>query len=407
MILAAAGAHAAETSPGTAFRGALGSAVYDVPGLPTSWSEADHENIRWKADLAVPGWASPVTWKDKVIATGADSEHRYAWCFAEADGKRVWATEVPAVEGATEGYATDTMDPEWDARMYAASTPVTDGRRVYVLFSNGQLAALELADGKIAWNIPLGDTSPNTYGLSGSLRLHDGKLIVVFQGDKKSIAGYDAESGKPLWTAQRPSSTWASAALVKTSKGRDRLVLLGDPDLTAWDPATGKQAWSIDILSGKPDYNVGPSPVFDGKSIYVNCQGSGIYAVDPDTGAKRWGVEELPVGYGFADGVSMVAGGGRVYQYYGYVLSCLDAVTGKVLREREMDDAASYASPFLNGRHLYLVSVNGVRVVDADPGKGLSAIGTGSLDGRIEASPTVAGDAIFIRTDKALYCIGK
>ena len=89
MILSAAGAHAAERSPGTAFRGARGSAVYDVPGLPTSWSEAHHQNIRWKADLAVPGWASPVIWKDKVIVTGADSEHRYAWCFSEADGKRV------------------------------------------------------------------------------------------------------------------------------------------------------------------------------------------------------------------------------------------------------------------------------------------------------------------------------
>lgn len=407
MTAAAIASPAAEKSPGTAFRGARGSAVYDVPGLPTSWNEADNRNIRWKVDLAMPGWASPVVWNDKVIVTGADTEDRHVWCFSVADGKSVWATEVPVIGGATEKYTTDTEDPEWDARMYAAGTPVTDGRRVFVVFSNGQLAALDVTGGKIVWNIALGDTSTNTYGLSSALRLHDGKLIVVFQGENKFIAGYDVETGQSLWQAERPSSTWASPTLVRTSKGKDLLVLLGDPDVTAWDPSTGKREWSVKILSGKPDYNVGPSPVFDGKHVYVNCQGSGIYAVDPDTGAMRWGVEELPQGFGFADGVSMVAGGGRVFQYYSYFLSCLDAATGKVIEEQETDHEASYASPFLNGRHLYLVSVNGVRIVEADPEKDFPLIGKGMLNGRIEANPTVAGNAIFIRTDDALYCIGE
>ncbi len=406
-VLIAAPLGAAEKVPGRAFRGSGGTAVYHQKGLPTSWSEADKKNIRWKTALTLPGWASAVVARGRVIVTGANAEKRMAWCMAVADGKQQWVTELPVVAGATEGYQTDTMDPEWDARMYAAGSPVTDGRHVYVIFSNGQLAALRVADGTVAWNLALGDSSLNQYGLTGSLRLYGDKLIVVFQGEKRFVAAHDVVSGKQVWKTERGSSSWATPSLITTAGGKDLLVLLGDPDLTAWNPSSGKKVWTIDILSGKPDACVGPSPIFDGTYVYVNCQGSGIYAVDPDAGKKVWGLEELPEGFGFSDGASMVANDGCVYQFYDTVLSCIDASNGNVIKELEVDARSSYASPFLNGKHLYLVTAEDVRVLKADPDTGFAVVGKGTLSGRIEGSPTVAGDAIFIRTDDAIYCIGK
>lgn len=406
VLLLATTLAAAERHPGRAFRGLGGTAVYDAD-LPTSWSEIDKKNVRWKAELALPGWASPVVTRDRVIVTGADTRNRMVWCLSVADGKTQWATELPTLEAATANYMTDTMDPQWDARMYAAGTSATDGKRVYVIFSNGQLAALNVADGMVVWNRPLGDTTDNLFGLSSSLRIYEDKLIVVFQGAKRYIAAHNLATGKQLWRADRTSSTWASPLLIRTAAGKDLVVLLGYPDLTAWAPSSGKKAWSIEILSGKPDFCVGPSPVFDGRYVYVNCQGSGIYAVDPDKGRKIWGIDELPKGVGFADGVSMLAHEGRLYQFYDTVLSCIDASNGKVIKEREIDEVSSYASPFLNKKHLYLITVGDVLVLKADPDTGFAVVGKGTLSGRIEVSPTVAGGAIFIRTDDALYCIGK
>lgn len=389
-----------------ASRGATGSAVYKVAGLPTSWDESEKRGVRWKADIALPGWSSPVVLGNRVIVTGADEDERRVWCVDARDGRALWTLDVPLVKGAADDYMTDTEDPEWDARMYAASTPVVAGGRVYVMFSNGQLLALNLEDGAVVWNISLGDLGDNTYGLSGALRLWKTTVIIVFEGAERSIAAYDSNTGESVWSAERDSSTWASPCFAKTSEGKDLLVLLGDPDLTAWDPSTGKQVWTTDILPASPDFSVGPSPVFDGKAIYVNCQNSGIFSVDPDTGKRRWAVEELPDGFGFADGVSMVAAGGHVYQYYSYYLSCVDAETGKVIKEHETDDEASYASPFINGEHLYLFSTAGAQVLNANPAAGFAVIGTGVLDGQVQANPAISGDSIYIRTDSALYRIG-
>lgn len=405
LVASALSATSAETA--SVFRGPGGSAVYDVAGLPTSWDENKNSNIRWKAELPLAGWGTPVVWQDKVLVTGASDEKRVIWCFATADGKSVWKTELPVADGATEGYATDTMEEAWDRRMYAAGTPVTDGKLVYVFFSNGQLAALNLADGKVIWNMALGDTFSNKFGCSNALQLHKGKLIVVFQGEEQFIAGYDAATGKQLWKADRASSSWASPIVIKTAGGKELVVLLGDPDVTAWDPGTGKQVWSIDILGNSPDFCVGPSPIFNGKLVFVNSQNAGIYAVDPDEGKKVWEVDELPEGAGFADGVSMVAHGKYVYQFFDYYLSCLNAATGEVAKEREMDEMASYASPFANGDHLYLITKGDVAVVKADPDSDFADVGKGVLDGSIEASPAVVEGAILIRTDQALYCIGK
>ncbi|MFC1462138.1 PQQ-binding-like beta-propeller repeat protein [Verrucomicrobiota bacterium] len=393
----------AKNSP--TFRGANGSGLTNFKNLPTSWKEGE-KNILWKTKIPLPGWSCPIVWGDKVIAMGANAETRAVYCLDAKTGKPLWTTKAPADEKATADYAVDSMDQRWDILLYAGATPATDGKKVFAAFSNGQLIALDLADGKVAWKVALGDTADNTYGLDNSLLIYGKTVIVVFEGGTQYIAAFDAATGKQVWKTERESATWASPILIKTKAGKYQVVLPADPDVTAWDPENGKKLWSVEVLTGGPEYCVGPSPVYAADTVCVNCQNCGIYGIDPVAGKKVWGLEELPDGSGFPDGTSMATDGKHIYQYFSYSLTCIDAKTGKVVAQKEMDDEANYASPAVNNGTLYLFGGMGATMVKADPKANFADVGKGEIDDMSDAAPAIVDGKIFIRSDDAVYCIG-
>jgi len=392
----------AKNSP--TFRGANGFGLTNFKNVPTSWKEGE-KNILWKTTIPLPGWSCPIVWGDKVVALGADSETRAVYCLNAKTGKTLWTTKVPEDKKATANYAVDSMDERWDMILYAGATPATDGKKVFAAFSNGQLIALNLADGKIAWKTVLGDTTDNTFGLDNSLLIYGKTVIVVFQGSDQYIAAYNTETGERVWKTERESATWASPILIKTKEGKHQIVLSADPDVTAWDPANGKKLWSVDPLGGA-EYCVGPSPVYAADTVCVNSQNAGIFGIDPVTGKKIWALEELPDGSDFPDGVSMATDGKHIYQYFSYSLTCIDAKTGKVVAQKEMEDEANYASPALNNGMLYLFGGMGVTVVKADPKTKFTEVGKGEIDDMCDAAPAVVEGRIFLRSDGAVYCIG-
>jgi outer membrane protein assembly factor BamB len=134
----------------------------------------------------------------------------------------------------------------------------------------------------------------------------------------------------------------------------------------------------------------------------------GIMGVNPASPEKPvWTLRKTENVDKFSDGPSVVFSGDRVYHYYESALICLDAKTGKVLKEKELDEMASYASPVLAGGRLYLFAGSGATLVcDAEPAGDFAVVGKGSIDESCDASPAVAGDCLFLRADTSLYCIG-
>jgi len=122
----------------TQFRGPGGLGVSDDKGTPVKWSS--NENIAWKVNLPGPGSSSPIVVGNRVYLTcysgygiepskGEQKELvRYLNCFDRATGMELWSKsfEPKLPEHQYQG--------EGSYHGYAASTPVSDGERLYVFF---------------------------------------------------------------------------------------------------------------------------------------------------------------------------------------------------------------------------------------------------------------------------------
>jgi outer membrane protein assembly factor BamB len=65
-----------------------------------------------------------------------------------------------------------------------------------------------------------------------------------------------------------------------------------------------------------------------------------------------------------------------------------------------------YASPVGAGNHVYVFGRYGKTAVLKRTGK-FDLVSTNTLADRFDASPAVAGDQLFLRGHRFLYCIGK
>lgn len=91
----------------------------------------------------------------------------------------------------------------------------------------------------------------------------------------------------------------------------------------------------------------------------------------------------------------------------GGLLTTFDPVSGELLERGRIPDGAGdyYASPVAGDGKLYLVTTEG-RVLVLPAGGGLEPLGVGELGETCHATPAIAGGALYLRTQEALYCFG-
>jgi outer membrane protein assembly factor BamB len=87
------------------------------------------------------------------------------------------------------------------------------------------------------------------------------------------------------------------------------------------------------------------------------------------------------------------------------MVTCLDAKTGRE-QWRERIGGNHSASPLYAGGRLLFHSKEG-ETTSLKPGRKFKILTRNKLDGGHHASAAVSGDALFLRTDKALYRVEK
>jgi hypothetical protein len=156
----------------------------------------------------------------------------------------------------------------------ARSTPTVDGSFLYALSSDGDLASVETASGKIRWQKNLRKDfggQPGTWAYAES-PLVDGDLVVVTPGGTDAtLVALNKTSGAVVWKAAVPGGDPAgyASAIIVNDAGRKQYVQFTGKGIVGVDAKTGQFLWRYDEASKGPA-NM-PTPVASGSYVYSSA----------------------------------------------------------------------------------------------------------------------------------------
>lgn len=382
------------------FRGADGSGFTKTDG-PLNWDAKTGAGILWKTPVAAQGFNSPIVWGNRVFLSGGDIQKREVLCFDAATGQALWQRAIENVPGAP------AKAPEVAEQCgYAAPTMATDGRRVYVMFGSGELAALTL-DGQPVWSKHFGALK-NAYGHATSLAVWQGKVLVQLdQGDSpqsgSKLYAFDGATGKVAWEQRRPvPASWASPIVVEAA-GKPQVITISVPWAISYAANDGTELWRAQEFDGE----ITPSPAMAGGFVLLISPSNKMAAVKPDGAGdvskthEKWAAEDS-----IPDVTSPVSNGELVFiANTGGMLTCYDAKDGKKVWEHDLNMEVQ-SSPAIAGNKLYIFGTKGAAVV-LEAGRAFKQLARTEMDDKFFASPAFAGGKLFMRGLKHLYCIGE
>ena len=440
------------------FRGPSGAGILDSAKLPTAWSATS--NVAWSVEVQGRGWSSPVAWDNLVFVTSAISPgtfkapstgifgNDYAAELAkqglsdEEVTKRVVSRDIELTAESGDirymVYAFDAASGKlrWEREAhkgapfggrhrkntYASETPATDGERLYVYFGNVGLFAYSL-DGQPLWNARF-DPQPMylDFGTASSPVVHNGRVYVLHDNDGKSFAAaVDAKSGKIAWRVERDipagraTSGW-STPFIWTHEQRSELVIIGRQHAVGYALDNGNELWRLGGLTGQST----PSPVATNGLLYLATGSQGennrpVFAVKPGASGNitlakgedhnafvAW---QHPRASAYTSSPLVYRGRMYVVNDNG-ILTVFDAATGKEIYKARAGGSGNTfsASPWASDGRVYLLSEDGDTFV-IEAGDKYVELAKNSLDELSLASPALAPNALFMRTQTRLYRI--
>ena len=415
------------------WRGPDATGVASTGTPPIRWN--DQSNIRWKFPIVGEGSSTPIIWKNQVFILSAVETNRrdnslatihpeaktipskqvfefVVWSLDRRNGdvlwKRVVAESVPF-----EGRHPSTT--------YAAASPTTDGKRLYVSFGSYGIFCLSL-QGDLIWKKDLGQMRTRRgWGEAVSPVHHNGKLVVMWdQEDQSEIFVLNDSNGSVIWKKLRDEPTTWATPLIATIDGQTQLITNGTNAVRSYDLENGNIIWE----TAGTTLNAIPCPVR--YKNHVICmggyQGNDAFSIDLRSKGKinasvigprqaiKWRIQQhtpyVP---------SPLITGHRVYftKSLNAILNCFNAESGKPIFKtakgyplpiRLPQLKQMYGSPVATQEYIFLTSREGTTLVlkNADH---FEIIATNSLSEEIDASPAIVGNQIFLRGKRNLYCI--
>ena len=407
------------------WRGPEANGVSRTAQPPIEWSE--DKNIQWKVAIDGKGNSTPIIWDDKVfLLTSIDTgEVDPSLPKPEDQPERVFGIKYPNTvhEFVVLCLDRDSGNEIWrriatrniphEARHgdndFASASPTTDGERLYCWFGSAGLFCYDL-DGKKLWERDLGRVYMGaSLGEGCSPVVYDGKIVIVRDNARQSnIEVLDAKTGETQWKKDRDEpNAWATPRVLKHS-GKTQVITAASNMVRSYDLNDGDIIWQCSGLTG----NVIPAPVVERDVVYCmsGYEGFSVLALPLSaTGdisksakivwSKRRGTPYIP---------SPVLYDGMLYfnQSKQAILTCVDSRTGDTLMDRTRLNGISniYASPVGADGRIYITGRNGTTLV-LQRSKNLKVLATNKLDERIDSSPALAGNQLFLCGSKFLYCI--
>jgi len=394
----------------TGWRGPKGDAKVAAGSLPTTWAAG--KNVAWKTRTPGPGTSCPLVVGERVYVTcytgyglepgQGDQKQlkRHLLCLDRKTGDVLWTKtfepKLPEHNYAGEG----------SYHGYAASTPATDGKHLYVFLGKSGVFCLDL-DGKQVWHADVGGGT-NGWGSGTSPVLYKGLVIVNASVESGSMVALDQKTGREVWKTGGMSSSWNTPIIARSADGGSELVVSISGRVLGLDPGTGGKLWNAD---GVHRY-VCPSVVAHKGVAYIIGGGSTSLAVKVGGRGdvtKTHGVWRLNKGSNVS---SPIYHEGHLYWAHDSngAVFCQDAATGKIVYQKRLEPRPGriWSSPILGDGKLYYTSQhNGTFVVAA--GTSFEQLAHNVFEDdktRTNASPVPSRGQLLIRSDQAVYLLG-
>ena len=380
--------HCINAADWPAFRGPEGNGFSTETKVPTQLKQS------WKSALPGRGLSSPIIVGNKIFLTASSGnlqDRLHVICFSTKDGRVVWERQFWST-GRTMAHKKTNI---------AAPTPVSDGKRLYALYSCNDLVCLDL-DGNLQWLRGLTRDYPNasnSLGMSSSLQVAGTSLVVQIENDSQPLAlGVDTTTGKNLWKLTRPkSANWTSPSLLPgAGKGGKTLVALQSKEgIHAIDPANGKTEWAY-----QDGASTIPSSTPLGNLLLVPS--NGLTAIKPrhdgSTYTQLWRVSTLR-----PKTASPTVTQEKLFNINGAgVLTCANLSQGETQWQLRLKGPFS-GSPVATTTHLYHFNEQGLGQVVDTRGKEGKVISSIDLGETILCTPAISGGALYIRSDQHLW----
>ena len=387
------------------WRGPQRDGVSRETGLLQDWPK-DGPRLAWKVAGAGSGYSTPAVVGDRLYLLGNENlDNEFVQALSVKDGQRAWRTSLGKV-------GNPNQQPSFPA---ARSTPTVAGEFLYALGSDGDLACLETATGKIRWKKNLRTDfggKPGTWAYSESPLIDGDTLVCTPGGSDATLVGLNRKTGETIWKCAAPGgdeAAYASAILVETDGVRQYVQLL-QKGLVGVEAKTGKFLWRYAKPVSRYGANI-PTPLASGGYIYSASAGTGggVVKLNVKNGAVEpeqvYFESKFPTAIGGA-----VKIGDFLYGTTGQALLCTEFATGQVKWEDRALGTASLC--YADGR-LYIHGENGdVALVEPGPESYREKGRFTPPDQPKKANdmekawahPVVANGRLYIRDHGALWC---
>ena len=409
LLLLALGSAPAYAENWPAWRGPSANGISGETTLPARWSKT--ENITWKLDLPEWSGSTAIIWGEHIFLNVAQGADLHLWAVDRTKGQPIWKRHL---SGGNHQERKQNM---------SSPSPVTDGRHVWVMTGTGILKAFDFG-GKEIWARDIQKDYGRfgfNWGYASSPLLHEDALFVqVLHGMKTDDPSYllriDKATGKTLWRVERPTKairespdSYTTPALLRYGSTTE-IVLTGGDVVTGHDPATGRELWRADGLNptNNPSYRIVASPIVFGEMIYAPSRERPLLALraggrgDITTSHRVFAFDSGP------DVPTPVTDGQYLYVVRDNgVMFCLDAKSGKTIYGPERLRPGTYSgSLVLADGKIYVTNEDGVTMV-VRAGPKFEIVAANDFGEYTLSSPAVSEGQLFIRTEKALYAIGR
>jgi len=394
----------------TRYRGPNGDGRSPEKGLLQSFDTAP--DLLWQADGFGQGFASVSVANGRIYTTGNTGNGQAVFAADESDGQIVWTTPLTS------------SDPKhgYDG---SRCTPTIDGNRIYAITSDGQIASLNAADGKVIWQHDYDDWGGRMmsgWGFSES-PLVDGDLVVCNPGGRDAVlVALDKVSGRVKWKCDEDAEggkgkdgAGYGCIVVSHAGGVKQYVCLTGKGVIGVRASDGRLLWGYNrVANGTANI---PTPVVI--DDYVFCSSGygdgGSALLKLSARGSRFDVEEVwwkePNQLQNHHG-GMIRLGDHIYMGHKHnsgFPTCIEWKSGNVVwggKNNRGPGSGSAAVVYADGNLIFRYENGLVAMIEATPSSyNLKGSFTPAFQqGKSWSHPTVVNGKLFLREQDAMMC---